>query len=249
MSKIINTDTVLSNPLDNIVLEVLSQKSQWKPLGNSVQRQHCFCQNYHLNHQYIIKLFRYPKKLSPATKWWRLENKTLKILNGKWGSPITYGHLRIKEADSSTIILVREMISGHTLEDLNVSTLTDEQCKEVGELLANFHNNGIVTRDCTLGNLLLNKEQQLCFIDFGKSRTYKKKSILFFFQAGWDCWKAQWRCCQLKVHSCDIMMSAYWNKLNTNNYTHTLYKLMQKITSIHQRMRLKKRGQLPQDDR
>ena len=238
-------DTVAIDPLNNVLLDVLAQKSSWQLLGKSVQRKTSNCQNYHLNNRFIIKLFHFPENETHDHPWWVVEHTILSTINGKWNSPISYGYLSFNHGNRRFVFFVREMILGSTLEELNVTTLNNLQCTEVGELLANLHNDGIVTRDCTLSNLLLNNKNTLCFIDFGKARHYKNKSLLFFFQAGWDCWKAQWRCLKLEPKLCQIMMNAYWAKLNTNKYTYVLYKLLQKATSLQQRIRLKKRGELP----
>lgn len=238
-------DSLKAGPLNNVLLDVLAQKSSWQLLGKSVQRKACHCQNYNLDGRFIIKLFRFPENEILDNTWWIIEHTILSLINGKWGSPISHGYLSFNQDTYNIVIFVRERISGNTLEESNVSILNNAQCKEVGELLANFHNDGIVTRDCTLGNLLLNTDNTLCFIDFGKARSYKNKTLLFFFQAGWDCWKAQWRCAKLEPRLCEIMMNAYWAKLDTNKYTRALYNLMQKITRRQQLMRLKKRGKLP----
>ena len=86
-----------------------------------------------------------------------------------------------------------------------------------------------------MGQTLLTEKQSA-----ETGRLYARKNILFFFQAGWDCWKAMWRCNQLDKALCHIMMDNYWKAINTTIYSKFMYKFMQKLSAAQQQFRLLK---------
>jgi|GEM_PF-2147212 len=226
---------------DSQLLEVLARQSEWATLGEGIYRKECFCQNYQLDNRFIIKLFNFPSKRLPTTIWWQQEDRALALLSDKFSTPKTYGYIEVGHKTTRTAILVREKIAGNTLKELGQHTLTREQCTEVGAMLAHFHNNNIVTRDCHLDNLLLNEQQTLSFIDFGKSRIFRTKSMAFFFQAGWDYWKAKWRCTRLDPTLSRLLLDSYWKNIDGYRREIYLYKLMQWLSAAQQRLRLLKR--------
>jgi serine/threonine protein kinase len=223
---------------NHIVLDVLSKKKLWTELGKPRKRQKCLCENYEFDNRFIIKQFSFKNKHRPQINWWQLEDKILTLLKGNLGSPKSYGFIEENHKNKRHVFLVRDKIKGNTLEELGQTLLTEKQSIETGALLAELHNRNIVTRDCHLENLLLTEQDTLSFIDFGKARHYHKKNTLFYFQAGWDCWKAMWRCNKLDRKLCRIMMNSYWNTLDTTAYSKFMYKFMQKFSSVHQRLRL-----------
>ncbi|MGH1486220.1 MAG: lipopolysaccharide kinase InaA family protein [Cellvibrionaceae bacterium] len=225
---------------DHILLYVLSKQGQWQKLGKPRKRKMCLCENYELEDRFIIKQFTFQNKDRPHINWWQLEDSILSILDGALGSPKTHGFLEENNGSKRIVFLVKDKIKGNTLEELKQTLLTEKQSAETGQLLAKLHNRNIVTRDCHLENLLLTTSNTLSFIDFGKARAYSHKNILFFFQAGWDCWKAMWRCNKLDKKLCEIMMDNYWNTIETTVYSKFMYTFMQKFSGAHQRLRLLK---------
>jgi serine/threonine protein kinase len=227
---------------NHVILDVLSKKKQWTKLSKPRTRQQCLCENYELDERFIIKQFNFENKHRPRINWWKIEDYILTILSGDVGCPQSYGFIEVNHKNKRSVYLVKDKIKGNTLEELGQKTLTTKQSAETGILLAELHNRNIVTRDCHLENLLLNQNDTLSFIDFGKARHYPQKNILFYFQAGWDCWKARWRCNKLDKNLCTLMMDSYWQTLNTTTYSKFMYKLMQKLSSAHQRLRLLKQN-------
>lgn len=231
------------NKLPNhTILEVLYKKPLWERLGKPRKRQKCLCENYELDNRFIIKQFSFENKHRPKTNWWKIEDYALSILDGDLGCPKSYGFIEENNGHKRCVYLVKEKINGKTLEEIGKKILTEEQSTETGSLLAQLHNRNIVTRDCHLENLLLTEKNTLSFIDFGKARHYKKQNTIFYFQAGWDCWKAMWRCNKLDRNLCNLMMDSYWQTLNTTTYSKIMYRIMQKLSSTHQRLRLLKRN-------
>jgi tRNA A-37 threonylcarbamoyl transferase component Bud32 len=222
------------------ILEVLNNKHQWTRLGKARKRQKCLCENHELDNRFIIKQFSFDNKHRPKINWWQLEDNALSLLSGELGCPKSYGFIEENHEHKRCVYLVREKIIGKTLKEIGQKVLTEKQSAETGVLLAQLHNRNIVTRDCHLENLLLTEKNTLSFIDFGKARHYKRQSTLFYFQAGWDCWKSMWRCNKLDKNLCSLMMDSYWQTLNTTTYSKFMYKAMQKISSTHQRLRLLK---------
>ena len=223
-----------------ILLDVLSKQNHWKTLSKPRKRKQCLCENYELNNRFIIKKFKFKNKNRPQVNWWQLEDDILSLLDGALGSPKTYGFLEANHSDRRTVFLVRDKIRGNTLKEEGQNLLTENQSAETGRLLAELHNRNIVTRDCHLENLLLTTSNTLSFIDFGKARWYARKNMPFFFQAGWDCWKAMWRCNQLDKELCHIMMDNYWKVIDATIYSKCMYKSMQKFSGAQQRLRLLK---------
>lgn len=75
-------------------------------------------------------------------------------------------HPKLIECDEKERI-VMEKINGKKLRD--VLDKKPELAKKTGELVAELHNNHIIHGDLTTSNMLLDKKQNIVFIDFGLS--------------------------------------------------------------------------------
>lgn len=232
--------SIIENILSPEVTEILSRETSWRPIDNGIMRKGCRCQNFQLDDKFIIKLFRFPDESPPSTYWWDQEHQALLLLDGKFNSPMTHGYVESKHDGFTTIYLFREMVTGETLERLNYSTLNKEQCIEVGELLANFHNLGLVTGDCHLGNLLLNNTKRLSFIDFGNAQVYPNKSLTYGLRAARDLKKAQFKCINLDPELSQLMEKAYLSTLK-NKLPNFLYEIMRYLVNLHQELKVSRR--------
>lgn len=229
--------TTKENLLNPTVLKILSEKSSWQTIGEGFIRKGCYCQNFHLNHTFIIKLFRFPNNAPPPKPWWDKEHQALHIMNGELSSPRTYGYMNFQSDGFTHIYLFREMVSGSTLEELHYEFLTKTQAIEVGALLAHLHNKGVVTRDCHLANLLLNDQKNICTIDFGNARIYHKKGLVYAFSSARDLKKTQFRCTGLNPTLSKAMEDSYLSIINHNKLSSFLYVVMEKVAALHQAIR------------
>ncbi len=233
-NKTMATKDTLLNPT---VLDILSKESSWTPLADSITRKGCHCQNFHLDHKFIIKLFRFSGDKPPADPWWDQEHQALHLLNGELGSPITHGYIEFKSDGFTTIYLFKEMVSGNTLGELGQVILKKEQCAEVGEFLADIHNRKVVTGDCHLSNLLIRNNNKLCFIDFGNARIYPRASFAYGLIASRDLQKAKYKCANLDSALSQLIEDAYLSKLN-HKPPAILHLIVRGLAILHQKIRL-----------
>lgn len=231
---------IIENILNPTVTEILSKKASWKSIADSIIRKGCQCQNFHLDHEFIIKAFRFPDDAPPLISWWDQEHQALHLLNGKLGSPITHGYVEFKYEGFTTIYLFREMVKGDILGDIGCTVLNREQCTEVGELLANIHNYNLVTSDCHLSNLLLNNEKRLCFIDFGNAEHYPKTGLAYGMRAARDLRKAEFKCVNLDPELSKLIENAYLSNVK-KKLPSFLYKITRALAILHQNIRIFRR--------
>lgn len=227
-----------------VIAEVLPKRDAWALLGRPVHRKTCLCENYELNNQFIIKTFRYPKVDLPRLRWWQQEDKVLSHINGRFNTPLSYGYLELETSTERQAVFIREKIAGNTLKEWGQARLTHAQAAALGQLLAQFHTIGVVTRDCHLDNLLTSTREgeRLHFIDFGKAKHFSRPSMAFYYQAGWDCWKACWQCVQLDDTLSQQIMSHYWQHLECTKTERALYRVMHWLASSQHRLRRWKRS-------
>ncbi len=228
---------IIENILNPTVTEILSKKESWVSIADGIIRQGCYCHNFHLDHQYIIKQFRFPDDAPPPVFWWEREHKTLHILDGKLSSPITHGYIEFKYQGFTNVYLFREMVSGNTLGDLDYTILNREQCAPVGELLAKIHNHHLVTGDCHLSNILINEEGELCFIDFGKAEHFPKTNLAYGIRAARDLQKTKYKCTNLDPELSQLLEEAYLSKLVKKQHG-ILHQITRGLAKIHQALRL-----------
>ncbi|MEM3112933.1 MAG: KEOPS complex kinase/ATPase Bud32 [Candidatus Pacearchaeota archaeon] len=75
---------------------------------------------------------------------------------------------KIKKIEESKIIL--DYIQGKKLStwlDKLQKNLANETCKKIGQSIAKLHDNNIIHGDLTTSNIILDKNNQVWFIDFG----------------------------------------------------------------------------------
>jgi len=229
--------TVKDTLLNPIILDILSKESSWTPLANSIIRKGCHCQNFHLNHQYIIKLFRFPSDEPPVDPWWDQEHQALHLLKGKLGSPISHGYTEFTFDGFTTIYLFKEMVSGKTLGEMGQVIIEKEQCEEAGELLAKIHNHKVVTGDCHLDNLLVKDDKTFCFIDFGNARIYPTASFAYGLRASRDLQKAKYKCANLDPELSQLIEDAYLSTLD-HKPSAILHRIVRSLAILHQKIRL-----------
>jgi len=226
-------DTLL-NPT---ILDILSKEPSWTPLAESLTRKGCHYQNFHLNHQYIIKLFRFRSDKPPIAPWWDKEHQALHLLDGKLGSPISHGYAKFNHDGFTTVYLFKEMVSGKTLVDLGQVIIEKEQCAKAGELLADIHNHKIVTGDCHLDNILIKDDNTYCFIDFGNASIYPRASFMYGLIASRDLQKAKQRCANLDPELSQLIENAYLSRLH-NKPNSILHCIVRSLARLHQKIRL-----------
>lgn len=118
---------------------------------------------------YVLKEFSSQKK---HRNEWVTEHDVISTLT-KAGIfvPRSYGY----KIDESGASLYKEYIPGDLIQHY-----TTESLNELVKMFVEFHKQNVITRDAHEGNIIQTENNQLVFIDFGKSAIFKKKNLQFW---------------------------------------------------------------------
>ncbi len=147
----------------------------------------------------IFKEFVREKFPGDLRRPWRREHKALIRLEQKGvEAPRSFGYRR---DGRGTISYYREFVPGQSVDQIGAEILSP-----LVKHLADIHCAGIIVGDLIPDNLIKIADSQVMFIDFGRARTFRFRSPLFFFHAGKELVriyreallkdKELWRCAQ-----------------------------------------------------
>jgi tRNA A-37 threonylcarbamoyl transferase component Bud32 len=128
----------------------------------------------------IVKRFVHHKGRRDWRRVWQREDCALRRLEGL-PVPKTHGYCKNRSAEGPEYILRKQYIAGTPL-----TTLTTQEAQDMGTLLARIHERGVVTGDPSHENFLRAIDGELYFIDFGRARTWRMRTPLFYLYAGKD---------------------------------------------------------------
>lgn len=125
----------------------------------------------------LIKEFRRVRWPGDLRRPWAREHNALRRLEAT-GIPLPRSHGFVT-LPGGTILYRREYLAGTMVEHL-----TEPLTRALADHLAAIHQAGVLTCDPSMENLLLGPDGRLVFIDFGRSRIFRWRSLLFYFYVG-----------------------------------------------------------------
>lgn len=130
---------------------------------------------------YVLKRFSHFPGRKDFRQVWRREHQALTRLEGL-PVPKSLGYIKVRHAAGRHSVLhIKEFIPGRPLESPRGPII-----KQIAGLLASFHDRGVVTLDPQPENFIemLTPGSTIACIDFGRARTFRKRSPLFLFNIG-----------------------------------------------------------------
>ena len=127
----------------------------------------------------VVKRFLQYPGIKDYRKPWIREHRALTRLKGLQ-VPTSYGYHYSRTSEGiPVVIFTRSYIKGKSLSKIDETIQT-----KAAELLGQFHRRGVVTLDPALPNFVQAENGGLYFLDFGRARTYRFKSVWFYFLIG-----------------------------------------------------------------
>ena len=90
------------------------------------------------------------------------------------------GRLIVNRAFYQADLLMEKLKARDLVAHLNEKTMSEEQWKNIGKTIANFHNNGIDHADLNAHNILMNEQDEIWLIDFDRCN---KRSVASSFKS------------------------------------------------------------------
>jgi len=113
--------------------------------------------------QMLVKRFIKTAPWPDTRQVWRIEHKALQRLDGLT-VPKTYGFVKKKCNGATEIIYAREYLDGKPVKQFEI-----EDMDPMARMMAQIHQQGVVTRDPSLENFIKTDTGKILFIDFGRS--------------------------------------------------------------------------------
>ena len=152
----------------------------------------------------VVKCFFHHPGRRDFRKPWVQEDRALRVLKGL-NVPETYGYRKIRTSDGMPgVIYTKQYIKGETLQHA-----TADVAASMGELLAGFHNRGVVTLDPAVQNFVRSPGGRLFFIDFGRARIYPGKGPVFQIMVGKEFFRVYREAFIWDRHLLELFKSAY----------------------------------------
>lgn len=127
-----------------------------------------------LDGRYIAKRFYISGRISPFRRSWCREHRALEHLDDP-RLPTSIGYVEDQADGRRVVTYVRDYVDATPAEPLE-----PEHMRETAALFAEFHRQRTVTDDALAQNFLRDPDGRLLFVDFGRSRQFRKGSPLFY---------------------------------------------------------------------
>lgn len=131
---------------------------------------------------HVLKRFTHLPGRRDHRRVWLREHRALQKLGGHH-APRSLGFVTAANPakKSSTVLYVREMLPGSPIPVMSETTV-----EKIAELLADFHQRGVVTLDPQPENFIVPEgdPEQLGFIDFGRARCFRSGGLLMLLHIG-----------------------------------------------------------------
>ncbi len=117
---------------------------------------------------------------------WRWEDRALRRLIGL-PVPQSLGWHREQTPDGPAYILRKTYLEGTPL-----GRITEQEARELGQLMASMHERRVVHNDPSPTNFIRTRDGRLGCIDFGRSRCFSWAHSLFFWYVGKELARLYW---------------------------------------------------------
>lgn len=128
----------------------------------------------------VIKRYTLPADAVGYRRPWEREHAALERIGGR-GAPVSHGWIEEVENGERVVIHLRSHVPGR-----HTGPLEGTRIEEAADLLAGFHETGVITDDALAQNFMVDESGRLFFVDLGRARRLSRLPLLRHAGIGLD---------------------------------------------------------------